>query len=363
MTADCFELGSPTFGSVSAMAFSPEGVLFVADSARAQVVALDLSTDERGNGVGEIESLDERLAAFLGCGSLDFVVRDFAVHPVSHAAYLSVMRGLGDDSIPVLIKILGDGTLAEVELANVLFARAAIQDAPAADDPRQAGRTLRDDDERGEPLFVTETFALKAERGSLRTSTITDLEFSDGELLVAGASNEEFSSTLRRVPFPFGAESESSSLEIFHVAHGKWETRSPLRTLASYGGGTGVLASYTCTPLVHFRLADLVGGTHVTGRTVAELGAGSSPIDIASFTKGDREYVLVSNSRHGLFKIDCRDIDAQERLTEPREPRGVPRRALPQQGVGHMAVVDDHILMLQHTGSRIDLRSYDCASL
>jgi hypothetical protein len=362
VSADCFEVGSPKLGSVGAISFSPDGVLFLADNARAQIVAVDLSNDHHKTPVRGIENLDRLLAAFLGCGSLDFVIRDFAVHPKSQAAYLSVMRGVGDEAIPILIEATGDGTLSELELENIRYARATIEDAPAADDPRQSGQTLRDDDARGEPLFVTETFALQVERGSLRTSTVTDLELVGGEVLVAGSSNEEFSSTLRRIPFPFGRDSRSTAVEIYHVSHGKWETRAPIRTLAAYGGGSGVLASYTCTPLVHFPLDDLAGGTRVVGRTVAELGAGSSPIDIASFTRDDREFVLVSNSRRGLCKIDCRDIDAQQGLTTHREPTGVPREQLPHKGVGHMAVIGDRVLMLQHDGPRVDLRSYDSAS-
>jgi hypothetical protein len=362
-STDSFELGSPELGSIGALAFSPDSVLFVADNARAQILALDLSSDEHETPIREIEHLDRRLAAFLGCGSLDFVIRDFVVHPTSGAAYLSVTRGHGNEAIPVLIRVTGDGTLSEVELDRIRYARTGIDDAPAPDDPRQSGQTLRDDDAAGDPLFITETFALQVERGPLRTNTVTDLEFVDGELLVAGASNEEFSSALRRIPFPFRRESQGSSLEIFHVSHGMWETRSPIRTLAAYAGGSAVLASYTCTPLVHFPLVDLIGGTRVTGRTVAELGSGSSPIDIAPFTRDGDEYVLVSNSRLGLFRIDCRDIDAQQGLTEPREPIGVPRKHLPHKGVGHMAAVGDQVLMLQHEGSRVDLRSYDSASL
>jgi hypothetical protein len=361
--SDCFEVGSPKLGAIGAITFSPDGVLFLADNSRAQIIALDLSSDEHVTPVSEIENLDQLLAAYLGCGSLDFVIRDFAIHPASSAAYLSVMRGVGDEAIPVVIRATGDGTLAELELEDIRYARTAIEDAPAADDPRQSGYTLRDDDAKGEPLFVTETFALQVERGSLRASTVTDLEFLDDGLLVAGSSNEDFSSTLRRIPFPFSSESQSTSLEIYHVSHGRWETRAPIRTLAAYGSGSGVLASYTCTPLVHFPLADLAGGTRVTGRTVAELGAGSSPIDIASFTRDDGEYVLVSNSRCGLFKIDCHDIDVQRALTEHRKPIGVPRERLRHEGVGQMAVAGDKVLMLQHERSRIDLRSYDSASL
>ena len=42
-------------------------------------------------------------------------------------------------------------------------------------------------------------------------------------------SNEEFSSKLRGIPFPFSAGIVGSSLEIFHVSHGKWETAAPIR--------------------------------------------------------------------------------------------------------------------------------------
>ena len=39
---------------------------------------------------------------------------------------------------------------------------------------------------------------------NLRADTITDIAYDDGKLYVAGLSNEEFSSALRIVPFPFG---------------------------------------------------------------------------------------------------------------------------------------------------------------
>jgi hypothetical protein len=210
---------------------------------------------------------------------------------------------------------------------------------------------------------VNDTLTLYIDRWPLRTSTVTDLTFVDGQLLVAGASNEEFVSTLRRIPFPFGSDAGSTSLEIYHVNHGKWETEAPIRTFALYRGGSGIIASYTCTPLVHFPLADVVDGRHVTGRTVAEFGGANTPIDIVSFTRDGNEFVLVSSSRYPLFKVDCRDIDAQEGLLEPRQPRGVQRVELLHQGVGLMAVVDDQVLMLQEEDSGVHLRAYDTASL
>ena len=150
-----------------------------------------------------------------------------------------------------------------------------------------------------------------------------------GALLVAGLSNEEFSSKLRRIPFPFSDEVTGSSLEIFHVSHGKWETAAPIRTFVPYDGGASILASYTCTPVVHFPLADLTHGAKAVGRTVAELGAMNQPLDMVSFAQDGEEYLLVANTAHGLVKIACRDIDGQSPLTEPQ---GAGRRAQGDQG-------------------------------
>src|SRR5438093_1479455 len=83
-----------------------------------------------------------------------------------------------------------------------------------------------------------------------------DMAYVDGTLYVAGMSNEEFSSNLRRFPFPFGDEMSHNSLEIFHVSHGVYETAAPINTFVPYGDGR-ILASYTCTPLVTFSIGDL----------------------------------------------------------------------------------------------------------
>ena len=154
-----------------------------------------------------------------------------------------------------------------------------------------------------------------------------------GTLLVAGLSNEEFSSRLRQIPFPFGAGVTGSSLEIFHVSHGKWETAAPIRTFVAFDGGASILASYTCTPVVHFPLADLHRGAKAVGRTVAELGAMNQPLDIVSFIEDGEEYLLVSNTSHGLIKIACRDIDGQAPLTEPKRAGRRARETKDLQGI------------------------------
>ena len=70
-------------------------------------------------------------------------------------------------------------------------------------------------------------------RTPIRSMTIVDLKFHAGELFVAGVSNQEFSSTLRRIPYPFTGNASETQVEIYHVAHGVYETRAPIRTCSS----------------------------------------------------------------------------------------------------------------------------------
>ena len=355
--------GTPDLRSVGPLAFGPDGVLFVADNVSATIFAIGVDDAVDGAaGPIEIDHVDTRLAALLGCADDDVVIRDLAIHPVSGAAYLSVMRGHGAGAVPVLVRAAAGGSLSEVELTGVPFATAAIENAPAADDARIT-RRLADPGEPADELDI-QGITLRIASDPLRAVTVTDLAYADGELLVAGASNEEFTSCLRRIPFPFGAEPRSNSLQIFHVSHGKYETEAPIRTLVPYRGNTAVLASYSCTPVVHFSLAEAGAGDQVRGRTVAELGAMNTPLDMVSFRRDGQEFLLVANSRHPLLRMACADIDSQAGLTEPREPVGVPRETLSQEGVSRMAVRGDQVVMLQRdaAGAR-HLRSYASADL
>ena len=70
-------------------------------------------------------------------------------------------------------------------------------------------------------------------------------------------------------------------------------------------------------------------------------------------------------STHPMMKINCRDIDTQEGLTEPREPRGVPREEIAIQGVKKLANFNsDYVLAMQRDESgKRHLRSLKTASL
>lgn len=359
-------VGTPSIKSIGPIAFGPEGILFLADNTGATIFAVALDDDAAADSRAiDIDQLDTRLAAYLGCAREAVSVRDMAVHPVSQQVYLAVMRGSGDDALPVLIRIAPDGALAAVSLARVPFAQVAIDDAPAADDPREEVRVVPIDSLSGELIEPRPGFRLRIARDSLRTATVTDMAYLDGMLLVAGACNEEFSSALRRIPFPFGGQASTNTIEIYHVSHGRYETASPIRTFVPFNGNTSLLASYTCTPIVQLSLRDLAAGAQLKGRTVAELGAGNTPIDMVSYTHAGEECLLVSNARHPLMKIPCAAIAGQEGLTQPREPVGVPRETLSHQGVGLMATRNgsDVLMLQQDEGSNLHLRSYNTATL
>ena len=343
-------MGSPAIKSVGPLAFGPDGVLFIGDNAGASIFAIDVGD---GGSAGQaaaidVEKLDSALAGYLGCGREDVQIRDMAVHPDSRNVYLSVMRGAGNAAIPVIVRIDGRGTISDVSLENIPFSETTIEDAADEDDPREVTRM------------------------KLRTVTITDMSYVDGLLMVAGTSNEEFSSTFRRIPFPFTGDTSSNSLEIFHVSHGKYETAAPIRAFVPYQGNNSILASYTCTPVVQFSVSSFRPGELAHGKTVAELGAHNRPLDLISYESGDDEYLLVANDRHPLIKIACVDIDQQGPLTVPDQsldsspadpvtpPVGVPRQLLPQEGVRRMANLgDDRVLMLQEDqAGNIHLHTY-----
>jgi hypothetical protein len=205
--------------------------LFVADNATATIFAIDVQDAAPGASAPvEVPHLDTRVASLLGVARGEVRIRGLAVHRDSLAVYVSVSRGHGASAIPVLVRI-ADGELSVVDLVDVPFAKAVLDDAPEPDDNRQDVFLdgSHEDSENLEINGVTLTLA----RVKPRTSTITDLAWIDGVLLVAGVSNEEFASTLRRIPFPFGNGDhtgiQANSLEIFHVSHGKYETASPIR--------------------------------------------------------------------------------------------------------------------------------------
>lgn len=279
--------GAPDWKSAGPLAFGPEGLLFLADTQGAAIFAVDTGDRQADSAGGpiKVDGIDEKIAGLLGTTTRQITINDLAVNPASGKAYLSVSRGKGPDAAPVLARVDRSGKVEIVTLDNIPFAKASLPNAPAANAPRNA-----------------------------RNESITDLAFVDGRVFIAGLSNEEFSSRLLAVPYPFSETAQETSVEIYHGAHGRLETNAPVRTFAPYkiNGEPYLMAAYTCTPLVKFPVAALKPGTHFKGTTVAELGNRNKPLDLIVYKKDGKDYLLLANSARGVMKIKTENVDKAE---------------------------------------------------
>jgi hypothetical protein len=288
--------GKPDLKSAGPLTFGPEGILFVGDTQGAALFAID--TGEQAQAAEkrpvQVKDLTGKIAAMLGTDTRQVQVNDLAVNPRSGNVYVSVARGRGPDALPVIVRINADGKLEELSLENVRFAKAEIPNAPAPG----AGQ-------RGQ---------------SSRNESITDLAFIDGRVFLAGLSNEEFSSRLIAIPFPFSSEGvDGAAIEIYHGSHGRFETKSPIRTFVTYRiqNEPYMLAAYTCTPLVKVPVADLKSGAHLKGTTIAELGNRNRPLDMIVYQKDGKDYLLMANSSRGLMKIPTEGAGTAPGITKP----------------------------------------------
>ncbi len=309
---DSMQTGKAELQSAGILTFGPGGVLFVGDSMGAAVYAID--TGDATAGAAQrvnIESINTQVAALLGTAPDQILINDMAVNPISKNVYLSVSRGTGPDAIPVILRVTASGSIDEVSLDNVAHSKVMLPNAPALG----TGRASR-----------------------ARLETITDLAFADGRVYIAGLSNEEFSSKLRSVPFPFESIDEGTSIEIFHGNHGRLETNSPVRTFVPYtiNNEPHILAAYTCTPLVTFPVADLQPGQKILGHTIAELGNRNRPLDMIIYSKGGSDHILMSNNSRGVMKMSADGLNGFDHIGSPLRDEataGVPYETLDLGGV------------------------------
>ena len=294
--------GTPDLKSAGPLAFGPDGILFVGDTTGAALFAIDTGDREEAKEKGrpEIKDLSGKIAAMLGTDAKQIMINDLVVNPRSGNVYLAVSRGRGPEAAPLLVRVKPDGKIEEVSLENVPFAKAEIPNAPEANqaNPNAKGR--------GGP--------------SPRSQSITDLAYSDGRVFIAGLSNEEFSSRLIAIPYPFSSEGiDGAAIEIYHGAHGRFETKSPIRTFVTYriGNEPYMLAAYTCTPLVKVAVSELKAGAHVKGTTIAELGNRNQPLDMIVYQKDGKDYLLMSNNSRGVMKIPTESAGDAPGITAP----------------------------------------------
>ncbi|GAA5033062.1 hypothetical protein GCM10011506_22660 [Marivirga lumbricoides] len=324
-----FVKGNPEIKSINALSFGPEGILFVGDSKNAMVYALDTQDEAVSSDKPDynIERFDEKIAALMGTTVENITINDIAINPISKNIYVAITHSSGK---PALLKLTNNDNFEPVDMTNISYSGQALDKAVAADAKDGRGR-------------------------SLRMWAISDLNYSDGQVMLTGLSNQEFGSTFRSIPFPFNKNEQMSSLEIYHAAHGRYETDSPVKsfTTTKLDGKDYIVASYTCTPLVVFPTSDLKPGQHVKGRTVAELGNWNTPLDMIIMEKDNESYLLMANSARAVMKIKLSNVaDFNGSLTEPVEERsgtaGVDFIALPFVNVQQLEKLDDQrFVMLQ----------------
>src|SRR5262249_252522 len=215
---DSLKKGTPEVKSAVALAFAPEGILLVGDAKSATVFAIDTGDRPRVPATGEfkVEDIDKAIAKTLNTEPDQILIRDLVVNPLSGVAYLAVHRGRGPDAAAVLLRVDRKGKVEEFALKDVAFSKAVLPNA----------------------------------RKGLES--ITKVGYAKGKVFVAGLSTEQWASMLRSIPFPFTEVDKGASVGIFHGAHGRFETNSPVRTFVPYeiARKAHLVAAYTCTPLV-----------------------------------------------------------------------------------------------------------------
>jgi len=284
--------GDSGLKSAGALAFGPDGVLFVGDSAGGAIAAIDTADRTPGSGKIDVQGIDEKVAAMVGVNAGDILINDVAVNPISKNVYVSAARGRGPDAAPLVVRVDSSGKLTLLPLDNIKHETISLSDAPDAN---------------------------AAARQNPRTQTITDMAFVNGNVMVAGMSNEEWSSALRSIPYPFKTAAKGTQLQIWHASHGRYETQSPVRTFVPYtiDGQQYVLAAYTCTPLVKIPVSDLRAGAQVKGVTISDLGAGNQPLDMVPYKKDGHEFILIANSSFGVVKLHADNLGQYKPIDSP----------------------------------------------
>ena len=323
-----FNYGDPGIASINALTFGPDGILFIGDSQNASIFAIETrdKTLNQAPEKFELNLVDVKIADLLGTTADALTIQDMAINPISKAVYLAIHL---QDGTPAIVVTKGE-EFRLFSTKNVGYQKLKLTGAAEVDAKDRRGR-------------------------SLRKWAISDMFYYDSQLMVSGLSNEEFSSAFRLIKYPFEYDEAPTSMEIYHAAHGRFETYAPIKTFMLYqlNDAPHVIASYTCTPLVTFPLSAFKPGEHIKGKTVAELGNRNTPLDICSYIKGDKSYLLVANTTRALMKIAVEEVEnfsdfLTEKVSESSATAGVGFLALPYVNVQQMDKFgDQQILLLQ----------------
>jgi hypothetical protein len=320
--------GNPQIKSINAITFAPGGVLLIGDSTGGQLVAVETGdTTKKAWTTATIGKIDEKLAARLGTTPKGIEIIKLAVNPASLTPYIAVRLLPGKKSM--ILTVDEAGKVNEFSLDNVKYAR------------------------------------IKLDTGADKIALITDLAWADDRVLAALQAGKTFASRIVSVMAPLENDSTTAafSTETFHVAHNKWETIAPIRTVIPYeeGGKKYLVGAFTCTPLVKYSLNDLKPGAKVKGESVIEVGNANTPRDMFVYEKGGKKYILMSTLRNAKFgkafgtslywtvKLDFNILAEKEKINQKavrRNEKANQYMVASYDGVTHMDLLDTERAMV-----------------
>lgn len=330
----------------SVLAFGPNNVLFVGDSKAGTVYAIPTQAKEVKDPVAfNLKGVDKKIAKTLGVPPSELIFNDMQVHPVSQEAYIAIKRGFAVDAPSVIVAVSPvNGNVRLIDVSKKTQVKI---------------KNVR-----------TDEFELYG-RSSDRLN-ITDIDYNDGYIYVAGLTNGEFASTLRKIAYPFTNNQEAvAGIEMYHAVHNQKETRAPIRTMAfeEINGISTLIAAYTCTPLVSIPTSEIKEGNHIKAKTLAELGYGNTPIDMITFTAQEQDgsfdkKLLIINKERSASLISLKDF-AKANTGEGMKsfamgPEGMKIFPVPMSGT--MQVAEQNPMMLTTMQRDINSGSVDLVS-
>ena len=281
--------GTVELKSSGPLAFGPSGILFIGDPQAAKIYAVNTEDESTTGNSFDVGNLEGKIKSALNVDQVS--IADLAVNPETGNAFLSVTSG-GNSGI---IRVSPDGSVASLNLAKIANSSVTLPNAPD-DKVVQRGRR----------------------KSNPRSSSITDLAYTAGRILVAGLAAGEAPSSVREFDFPFTKSGEGFRVEIFHAAHGRSENYAPIQTFVPFniGGEPSLLAGYTCTPLVKIPITKLASQNKIQGTTIAELGNRNRPLDMIVYSQHGKAFILMANSARGVMKISTENLENAKALTE-----------------------------------------------
>jgi hypothetical protein len=256
------EQGNPQIKTIESIAFGPNGLLLIGGGARIVAVETGDTTPSTWT-TTELANVDRLLAGKLGLDAKDIELIKLAVNPASRKAYVALKSKKTNDC--AILTVDGAGKIAEFPLDNVKYV----------------------------------SCTLKTPKGSV--TKVTDIAFADGKIVAATQATDQFASRVFTInPAAENGSPTQISTKTYHVGHGQWETRAPLRVLMAYmdSGKTSVVGSFTCTPIVRYDLEDAKDDAQITGRSVVELGTGNTPLDMFAYERDGKKFILVGVVRN-----------------------------------------------------------------